>query len=235
MNRKAAMGDAVVMLVDGRMLVYTGLSEPAGPVVMYFHGAPASGLDLVWYDDHFVRAGIRVVSADRPGYGRSSPQPGRMREWPVDVAALAGHLGVGQFVVIGLSAGGLYAVACAALLPGRVGRAGVLNGVTDIGWAPAWDGYGPADAALMRTGDEAGRRSGWRIATAACREVRPDDHAVVLKVWSKRHRDLGRLHTQVACRLCTHVACRGEFLEIRPLILAPICTGIPFKVGLLAG
>ena len=28
MNRKAAMGDAVVMLVDGRMLVYTGLGEP---------------------------------------------------------------------------------------------------------------------------------------------------------------------------------------------------------------
>jgi transposase len=34
------------------------------------------------------------------------------------------------------------------------------------------------------------------------REVRADDHAAVLKVWSKRHRDLGRTRTQVACRLC---------------------------------
>jgi transposase len=33
------------------------------------------------------------------------------------------------------------------------------------------------------------------------REARPDDHAAVLKVWSKRHRDLGRARTQVACRL----------------------------------
>ena len=33
------------------------------------------------------------------------------------------------------------------------------------------------------------------------REVRRDDHAAVLKVWSKRHRDLGRARTQVACRL----------------------------------
>jgi len=39
------------------------------------------------------------------------------------------------------------------------------------------------------------------LRSAACREVRPDDHATVLKVWSKRHRDLGRLRTQVACRL----------------------------------
>ena len=32
-------------------------------------------------------------------------------------------------------------------------------------------------------------------------EVTADDHAAVLKVWSKRHRDLGRTRTQVACRL----------------------------------
>jgi transposase len=33
------------------------------------------------------------------------------------------------------------------------------------------------------------------------REVRADDHAAVLKMWSKRHRDLGRTRTQVVCRL----------------------------------
>jgi hypothetical protein len=36
---------------------------------------------------------------------------------------------------------------------------------------------------------------------AGVREVRRDDHAAVLKVWSKRYRDLGRNRTQVACRL----------------------------------
>src|SRR5208282_3870627 len=39
------------------------------------------------------------------------------------------------------------------------------------------------------------------LRSAGVREVRPDDHAAVLKVWSKRYRDLGRSRTQVVCRL----------------------------------
>ena len=39
------------------------------------------------------------------------------------------------------------------------------------------------------------------LRSAGIREVRPDDHAAVLKIWSKRYRDLGRTRTQVVCRL----------------------------------
>ena len=44
------------------------------------------------------------------------------------------------------------------------------------------------------------------VAVAALRSparqgVRSDDHAVVLRVWSRRHRQLSRLRTQAACRL----------------------------------
>jgi transposase len=39
------------------------------------------------------------------------------------------------------------------------------------------------------------------LRSPARRDVQPDDHAAVLKVWSKRYRDLGRARTQVACRL----------------------------------
>ena len=39
------------------------------------------------------------------------------------------------------------------------------------------------------------------LRSAQVREARRDDHATVLKVWSKRYRDLGRARTQVACRL----------------------------------
>jgi transposase len=39
------------------------------------------------------------------------------------------------------------------------------------------------------------------LRSAAPREAAADDHAAVLTVWSKRHRDLGRTRNQVACRL----------------------------------
>ena len=39
------------------------------------------------------------------------------------------------------------------------------------------------------------------LRSAGVREARRDDHAAVLKVWSKRYRHLGRARTQVACRL----------------------------------
>jgi transposase len=39
------------------------------------------------------------------------------------------------------------------------------------------------------------------LRSPARRPVQADDHAAVLKVWSKRHRDLGRTRTQVVCRL----------------------------------
>ena len=39
------------------------------------------------------------------------------------------------------------------------------------------------------------------LRSAASTPVRPDDHATVLKVWAKRHRDLSRSRNQVVCRL----------------------------------
>jgi transposase len=39
------------------------------------------------------------------------------------------------------------------------------------------------------------------LRSPAVRAAAADDHAAVLRVWSKRHRDLGRLRTQLVCRL----------------------------------
>jgi pimeloyl-ACP methyl ester carboxylesterase len=122
---------------------------------MYFHGAPTSRLDLVGLEEAFDSLDVTVVSPDRPGYGGSSPQPGRgLSDWPADVAELADHLGFNRFAVIGMSSGGPYAAVCAASLPDRLSGAGIVAGVTDMSWPSAWDGYYQSEATVMRLADE---------------------------------------------------------------------------------
>ncbi len=151
------MRDTSVMLVDGRSLAYTDLGSLNSPLVMYFHGAPTSRLDLAPLEGALSDLDVRVVSPDRPGYGGSSPQPGRgIDDWPLDVAALADRLDVRRFAVMGWSSGGPYALVCAASLANRVSAAGVVAGVTDMAWPAAWDGFEESEASLMRVGDEAG-------------------------------------------------------------------------------
>ncbi len=91
--------------------------DPDGPVVLYFHGWPASRLEAGLIPD----LPVRLLAFDRPGYGRSSPQPGRtLLDWPRDVADVADRLGLDRFHVVGLSGGAPYAAACAYALPHRV-------------------------------------------------------------------------------------------------------------------
>jgi pimeloyl-ACP methyl ester carboxylesterase len=147
--------DEVATLPSGRALAYTDIGADDWPCVFFFHGAPSSRLHMAYLEQTLTGARVRVISPDRPGYGGSSPQPGRsMTDWPSDVAGLADALGVDSFTVAGHSSGGPYAVACAALLPDRVVAGIVFGGVTDMGWPGAWDGYPGTECEIMRLPDE---------------------------------------------------------------------------------
>ncbi len=116
-----------VPLPDGRVLGYAEYGDPAGAVLISCHGGLSSRLDIRGCDAAARAAGVRVIAPDRPGVGLSARQPGRsLLDWPADVAALAGILGVDRFMVLGWSAGGPYAAACAFALPGRVSAVGLV-------------------------------------------------------------------------------------------------------------
>ena len=67
-----------------------------------------------------TRAGIRLISYDRPGYGGSTPHEGRaVADAAADVSAIADALGIGDFARTGAPAAD-HTLACAALLPDRV-------------------------------------------------------------------------------------------------------------------
>ena len=152
--------DDILTLPDGRALTYTvigatgGTGASGGPLVCYQHGAPGSRRELLGLDGAFASAGVRVVTPDRPGYGGSTPVADRTTaSWTDDVAALADHLGAERFAVIGLSSGGPYAVACAALLRDRIVGAVVAAGNTDMSWPAARDGYLDSELAIMALDD----------------------------------------------------------------------------------
>ncbi|MEI8239590.1 MAG: alpha/beta hydrolase [Actinomycetota bacterium] len=122
------MTDALTVIApDGRTLAYAESGNPAGPPLFLFHGTPGSRLDHDPFDNPTA---AHIITIDRPGYGQSSPFPGRrLIDWPADVVAVADALGIDRFTVMGISGGGPHALVCAALIPHRLHRVGVVCGV----------------------------------------------------------------------------------------------------------
>src|SRR6266496_459059 len=102
--------DRTVKLSDGRSLAFAEWGDLEGRPVFLFHGRPGSRL-LCPDEDATKAAGVRLVTVDRPGYGRSDPRPGRtLLDWGGDVEELADQLGIDQVgipsrvTVVGLAA-----------------------------------------------------------------------------------------------------------------------------------
>ena len=129
------MTEGTVRAPDGRTLAYVVRGPAGGSPVIQSHGTPGSRLGRHPDESFYERHGTRIVFYDRPGYGRSDPQPGRsVASAAADVEALADALEVARFAVVGISGGGPHALACGALLPTRVSRVGVV-----VGAAPSDD------------------------------------------------------------------------------------------------
>jgi pimeloyl-ACP methyl ester carboxylesterase len=119
--------DATITLPDGRVLAYCEWGDPTGTPVLFAHGGPGSRL-LCPEEDATVAAGVRLLTVDRPGYGGSAPRPDpTLLGWADDVRALADRLGLERFAVVGFSAGGGYALACAARMPERISAVGLAS------------------------------------------------------------------------------------------------------------
>lgn len=122
---------------DGRVLCVDAGGDPAGKPIIVHHGSPGSRHLLDQWTRDAAEDGVRLISYDRPGYGGSTPQPGRLvADCAADVRSIASALGHERIAVWGISGGGPHALACAALLPDLVCAAASLAAI-----AP----YGPAD------------------------------------------------------------------------------------------
>lgn len=122
---------------DGRRLCVETGGDPAGRPILIHHGSPGSRHLLDEWVGDAAEDGIWLLGYDRPGYGGSSPQPGRtVADCAADVRTIASALGYRRIAVWGISGGGPHALACAALLPDLVCAVASLAAI-----AP----YGPSD------------------------------------------------------------------------------------------
>lgn len=138
-------------LPDGRVLAYTEWGDPGGRPVLYCHGFPGSRLEARLADRAALDLGIRLIAADRPGFGRSTFRAGRrLSDWPADLARLADSLSIGRFHLIGVSGGGPYAIACGQQLGERIERLAIVCGLGEFSGPNPTAGMYPAAAASIR-------------------------------------------------------------------------------------
>lgn len=107
----------IVRASDGRELCVESGGDTSGRPVLVHNGTPNSRhLFGRWLADAEQR-GIHLVGYDRPGYGRSTPEPGRsVASCTNDVRTIADAFGFDRLAVWGMSGGGPHALACAAVL-----------------------------------------------------------------------------------------------------------------------
>jgi pimeloyl-ACP methyl ester carboxylesterase len=117
MNSESLM---YVDLPDGRRLEVRAAGPEDGETLLFHHGTPGAGLPFLPMVKAAAARGLRTIMYSRPGYGTSTPQPGRqVIDAAADVAHVMDAVGAATFRTIGWSGGGPHALACAAALPDR--------------------------------------------------------------------------------------------------------------------
>ncbi|TYB68541.1 alpha/beta hydrolase [Nonomuraea sp. PA05] len=155
--------------------------------ILWHHGTPNLGTPPEpLFDD---RLALRWISYDRPGYGASTPEPGR----PLAAAAtyathVADALGLGRFAVMGHSGGASHALACAAQLGERVLAVLSVSALAPHDPAmPDWfAGMAPSCEASLRAAAR-GRAAKERHEAASEYDPEmftPEDHAAFEGEWS---------------------------------------------------
>lgn len=172
---------------DGRTLhVYD--TGGGGLPVLWHHGTPNTGAPPQPLFEPGARHGIRWVSYDRPGYGGSSPEPGRdVASAARYTAAVADALGIERFAAMGHSGGGPHALACGALLPDRVLAVVSVAGLAPIDAAGLdwFAGMGPSGQESLRaaaSGREAKEK--YEAGDGGEPDFTPADYAALGGPWS---------------------------------------------------
>ena len=170
--------DRVLALRDGRRLAWCVRGDPQGRPLLSLHGTPGSRLHGAAHEPLWHEFGLRVISADRPGFGGSTRLPGRgIGVVADDLAELLDHAGIDRVPVFGASGGGPHVLALCARHPDRVAAATVVGGA-----APAEESdlpqTIPINAEAWRRAHDGGWEAVYELLDEQRTRVLPDPLAV---------------------------------------------------------
>jgi pimeloyl-ACP methyl ester carboxylesterase len=118
-----------VLLPDGRRLDLRVSGPADGLPLVFHHGTPGAATPIRALERAAHARGLRLVTTSRPGYGDSSPQPGRrVVDVAADTATVLAAIGADRCLIAGWSGGGPHALACGARL-GATAAVLVIAGV----------------------------------------------------------------------------------------------------------
>lgn len=100
-----------------------------GRALLLLHQAPMSARQFDAVYEPLARHGIRAIGIDTPGFGMSDPTPfvPRVEDWTPAIIAVADHLKLQRFDVLGHHTGALIATDMGVVYPDRV-RSVLING-----------------------------------------------------------------------------------------------------------
>lgn len=160
--------DRSMQVRDGRTVAWTDWGPADGTPVLRIPGTPGSRWSVRADRTIWRERGLRVITTERPGYGRSTPLPGRgFAEHADDLAQILDESGIDRVHVYGGSGGSPHILAFCARHPARVRAATVL-----VGAAPMNE-------------DEVGQMIGLNV--QAHRLVQADDRAGLLELMRPYH------------------------------------------------
>ena len=129
----AAYSDHRLTRPDGRVVAWTEWGEPSGVPLLRIPGTPGCRWSVRADTSPWALRGLRVITTERPGFGASTPLPGRgFRAHADDLAAILDHLGIERVHLIGASGAAPHELAFAQLYPARVRAATILVGAAPL-------------------------------------------------------------------------------------------------------
>lgn len=125
--------DHEMRLADGRRICWREYGDPNGFPVLALHGTPGSRLKYRVAHNKALQRGLRLITPDRWGYGRTDRHKDpSLNGFADDALALMIHCHAYRFSVVGVSGGGPFAAALAARYPGNIARLALVAPVAEL-------------------------------------------------------------------------------------------------------